>query len=74
MAFSQLHWDYTDTSDLEGTSEVDSNLAWVSIFLAESVRNVGDLNTDTPRLTQFQVTHLHTHTHTHTTIKKVHKN
>ena len=60
MAFIQLQWDYTDPRGIEGTSEAHSNVAWVSIFLTESVRNDGDWNTDTPRFMQFQVAHLHT--------------
>src|SRR5215510_14178532 len=66
MTISQLHWDYTETSGTKGISETLSNLAWVLIFLTESVRNDGVLGTDTSTLTQFKVTHLHTHTPTHT--------
>jgi len=62
MKFIQLHWDYTETSGIEGTSEAHRNLAWILIFLTESVPNNSDLDTNIPRLTKFQVTHLHTHT------------
>jgi len=60
MVFSQLHWGYVESSGIEGISEVYVNLAWVSIFLTESVRNCGDLVTDTPTLMQLQFKHLHT--------------